>query len=122
VRRGLCAILSTRPDLEVCAEAGDGEQAILKTLETNPDLIILDVWMPNLDGLSAARKLNQLLPFIPIIILSIDDGPEIVSRAQQVGARAFVTKAEVASVLLKAVDSLVEGRAFFISNSRMTDW
>jgi DNA-binding NarL/FixJ family response regulator len=117
----LCAILSTRPDLEVCAEAGDGQQAILKTLETNPDLIILDVWMPNLDGLSAALKLKQFLPSIPIIMLSIDDGPEIVSRAQQVGARAFVTKAEVASVLLKAVDSLIEGRAFFISNSRMTD-
>jgi DNA-binding NarL/FixJ family response regulator len=86
----LCAILSTRPDLEVCAEAGDGQQAILKILETNPDLIILDVGMPHLEGLSVALKLQQFLPSIPIIILSIDDGPEIVSRTQQVGARASV--------------------------------
>jgi DNA-binding NarL/FixJ family response regulator len=109
VRKGVCVILSTRPDLEVCAEAADGQEAIMKALETNPDLIILDVSMPKLDGISAARKLKELFPSVPIIILSMLDELEIVDRVQQAGAQAFVPKAEAANALLQAVDSLTQG-------------
>jgi response regulator NasT len=82
----------------------------MKARETDPDLIILDVPMPKLDGISAARKLKELFPSVPnIIILSMLDELEIVDRAQQAGAQAFVPKADAANALLQAVDSLTQG-------------
>ncbi len=65
VRKGVCPILESRNDLEVCGEATNGEEAVQESLRLNPDLIILDVTMPVLDGFSAARKIRELLPKIP---------------------------------------------------------
>jgi DNA-binding NarL/FixJ family response regulator len=62
VRKGVCSILESRNDLEVCGEATNGEEAVQKSLRLNPDLIVLDVTMPVLDGFSAARKIRELLP------------------------------------------------------------
>jgi DNA-binding NarL/FixJ family response regulator len=119
VRQGLCAILESRGDWEVCGEATNGEEAVQKTLKLNPDLIVLDITMPVLDGFSAARKIRATLPDVPILMLSMHDGLNVIDAARAVGAQGFVTKTEIAGVLLEAVDCLLRGEPFFrTSNTR----
>lgn len=114
-RKGICSILSSRPDIEVCAEASDGHEAIEKALVVKPDMVILDFSMPTLDGLSAARKLKQVLPTVPIIILSMHKGAQIVHAAQLAGAQGFVAKSDAGAALLNAVDLVRKGKTFFPS-------
>jgi two-component system, NarL family, nitrate/nitrite response regulator NarL len=118
VRKGACAILASRKNLEVCGEAVNGQQAVEKAFQLNPDLILLDVSMPVLDGLQAARQIRIALEDVPILILSMHDSHSIVREAQLAGTQGFVTKSEAASVLLKAVDALLRGETFFPSISR----
>jgi len=113
VRKGVRSILESRKDLEVCGEATNGEEAVRKSLEVNPELIILDVTMPVLDGFSAARKIKEAMPAVPILMLSMQDGPEMARSSRSVGAQGFVTKAATNEVLLKAVDVLIAGGTFF---------
>jgi DNA-binding NarL/FixJ family response regulator len=113
VRRGVCSILEARKDVEICGEASNGQEAVEKTSELNPDLIVLDVTMPVLDGLSAARQIRTILPEVPILILSMHEGKSIVREAQQAGVQGYVTKSEAANVLLKAVDAVLQGQTFF---------
>jgi DNA-binding NarL/FixJ family response regulator len=119
VRKGVCSLLESRRDLEVCGEATNGEEAIQKSLETNPSLIILDVTMPVLDGFSAARKIKAVRPTVPILMLSIHDGPEMARSSRSVGAQGFITKAAANEVLLKAVDVLLEGGTFFPNDTHV---
>jgi|SRR5579863_4567466 len=113
VRKGVRSVLRARKNLEVCGEASNGQEAVLKALSLNPDLILMDVTMPVLDGLSATRQIKETLPQIPIIILSVHDGPEMIHAAQAAGAQGFVTKSAVAPALLKAVDAVLRGETFF---------
>jgi DNA-binding NarL/FixJ family response regulator len=113
VRRGVSSILEARKDIEICGEASNGQEGVEKTSELNPDLIVLDVTMPVLDGFSAARQIRTILPEVPILILSMHDGTSIVREAQQAGVQGFVTKSQAGSVLLKAVDTVLKGRTFF---------
>ncbi len=113
VRKGVCFILGTRDDLKVCAEACNGFEAIEKTIELRPDLIIMDVTMPGMDGLAACQQIKRFQPQIPILIFSQHDGSEIVQLARQAKAQAFVTKSAAAAVLLKAIDALLDGKTFF---------
>ncbi|HEY2456825.1 MAG TPA: response regulator transcription factor [Candidatus Acidoferrum sp.] len=113
VRRGVCSILESRRDLEVIGEAVNGADAIQKALELRPDLVILDVSMPILDGFAAARQINKNLPQVPILMLSMHDGKEMVRASKSAGAQGFVTKTEVGSTLLTAVDILLKGGSFF---------
>lgn len=113
VRKGVCSILASRKELEVCGEASNGEEAVQKALALNPDIIILDVSMPALDGFSAVRKIRRFLPKSPILMLSMHTGPEMVRISRMVGVQGFVTKAEVSEVLLRAVDVLLSGGTFF---------
>lgn len=118
VRRGVSAILADVKQLEVCGEAENGEDAVEKALRLNPDLIILDVIMPVLDGLAAARKIRSFLPNVQIVMLSMHDGTEILQAARSVGARGFVTKSEIAETLVEAVDTVLRGQTFFVERGR----
>lgn len=113
VRKRVCAILASRNDFEVCGEASNGEEAVQKSLTLNPDIIILDVSMPVLDGFNAAKKIRKVLPKTPILVLSMHAVPEMARISRTVGVQGFVTKAEVSGVLLKAVDVLLAGGTFF---------
>jgi DNA-binding NarL/FixJ family response regulator len=113
VRKGVCFILGTRDDLNVCAEASNGFEAIEKTIELRPDLIIVDVTMPGMDGLAACQQIKKFQPQIPILIFSQHDGSEIVQLARQAKAQGFVTKSAASAVLLKAIDALLDGKTFF---------
>lgn len=113
VRKGIRAILRSRPDLEVCGEAINGEEAVAKAEELKPDLIILDVTMPVLDGFGAAREIRKRMSEVPILFYSMNDGRAVMESAKAVGANGFLTKSEAGGVLLKAVGALSNKETFF---------
>jgi len=84
----------------------------------NPDLIVLDVTMPGMDGLTAAKLIKKRQPGIPILMLSMHGGSEIIRAAQLAGVQAFITKSDAARVLLEAVDAVLQGETFFSSGVR----
>jgi DNA-binding NarL/FixJ family response regulator len=113
VRKGVRAILRSRPDLEVCGEAINGEEAIAKAEELKPDLIILDITMPVLDGFGAAKVIRSRSADVPILFYSMNDGKALMESARAIGANGFVTKSEPGGVLLKAVGALSQKQTFF---------
>ena len=115
VRRGLCDLLKSHAGWEVCAEAADGREAIDQVKRLKPDIVILDIGMPNLNGLTAARQILQSDPRQKILFLSIADSEQIVREVLQAGARGFVLKSDAARDLLDAVDALEHDRTFFTS-------
>jgi two-component system response regulator NreC len=114
VRKGVCGILSSRLDIEVCGEAANGREAIRKARELNPDLIILDITMPILDGTSAAREIRKFMPDIPILFFSMHDSEQVVQQARAMGVQGFVIKTQAAETLLNAVDALNNKQTFFL--------
>jgi DNA-binding NarL/FixJ family response regulator len=119
VRKGVSLILKSRGNVDTAIEAVNGKDAFEKATQMNPDLVILDVAMPVLDGFSAAERIKKALPNVPILMFSMHDGPEVVQAAKLAHAQGFVTKTEDASVLLNAVDALVHGEDFFPGNEKL---
>jgi DNA-binding NarL/FixJ family response regulator len=113
VRKGVCVILGTRGDIEVCGEASNGREAINKALELKPDLIILDVTMPVLSGIDAAEAIRKTLPQVPILFLSMHQSRQIIEAAKRIGVRGYVKKSDAAATLLDAVDALPRNEPFF---------
>jgi two-component system, NarL family, nitrate/nitrite response regulator NarL len=113
VRKGVRAILRSRPDIEVCGEAVNGQEAVEKALELKPDLIILDITMPVLDGFGAAKEIRSRSSDVPILFYSMNDGKALMESAKAIGANGFVTKSEAAAVLLKAVGAISKKETFF---------
>ena len=113
IRRGLRAVLSGEKDIEVCAEAVDGRDALAKSLEFRPDIVIMDVIMPRMDGIEATRLLRRALPKAKVLSLSQYDVPEIVNQAEEAGAAAFVSKLLVWDKLAPSLRRVYLGEAFF---------
>lgn len=113
VRRGVCTILRSRNDIEVCGEAQNGKEVIEKARELEPDLIILDVTMPLLDGISAAREIKKFMPHVAILVLSMHRGKRAIQEAKLVGAQGFVSKSQLTTTLLNAVDAILKKDTFF---------
>ena len=107
VRQGLRALLASRPMWEICGEAADGREAIEKAAQLKPDIVLLDVSMPRVNGLEAARIIRQESPGSEILIVSQHTPAEMLPSALKVGARAFVSKAELACNLLSTIESIV---------------
>ena len=119
VRKGVCAILSSREDVEICGEAENGKEAIEKAKSLRPDLIVLDITMPVLSGFEAAREIRKILPHVPILILSMHDSSQLIEEAKKIGVQGYVTKTQVASTLLQAVDALLRKESFFPERGSM---
>jgi DNA-binding NarL/FixJ family response regulator len=113
VRRGLCALLQKHEGWEVCGEASDGRQALALASQLKPDVIILDVGMPNLNGLATTRQILRDDPNSKIIVLTITDSDQIIREALDAGARGFVLKSDAARDLVSAVEALQSKRMFF---------
>jgi DNA-binding NarL/FixJ family response regulator len=113
VRHGVCAILSSREDIEVCGEAGDGKEALQKAVQLKPDLIVMDITMPLLSGFDASVKIRKVLPDVPILILSMHDSQTVRQACRRAGAQGYVSKAKAGEILLRAVDLLMDGETFF---------
>jgi DNA-binding NarL/FixJ family response regulator len=113
VRRGLCALLRNQPEWEVCGEACDGREAVVKALALKPDVVILDIGMPNLNGLEATRQMLKANPQIKILILTLHDSDQVVQEVLNAGARGFLLKTDAARDLVTAVDALRRGKIYF---------
>jgi len=113
VRRGLCALLQKHEGWEVCGEASDGREALELARQLEPDVVILDIGMPSLNGLATARQMLQHDPNFKIIILTITDSDQVIREALDAGARGFVLKSDAARDLVSAVEALQSKRMFF---------
>ena len=113
IRRGVRAVLSEEKDIKVCAEAIDGRDALVKALELKPDVVIMDIIMPRMDGIEAMRLIHKALPQAKILSLSQYDIPEMVNEVQQAGAAAFVSKLLVWDKLVPSLRRVQLGEAFF---------
>jgi len=113
VRKGVCAILSSRADVEICGEAENGKDAIEKAIALKPELIILDITMPVLSGFEAAREIRKTLPDVAILILSMHESNQLIEEAKKIGVQGYVTKTQVGATLLQAVDTVLRKETFF---------
>jgi DNA-binding NarL/FixJ family response regulator len=113
VRRGLVSLIKSHPDWEICAEADNGRQAVEKTSESKPDIAILDIGMPVLNGLEATRQILREHPGVRILILTITDTDQAVQAVLDAGARGFLLKSDAARDLVTAVEALAHNKTFF---------
>lgn len=113
IRRGVRNLLDGYDQLKVVAEAANGEEAVQKTGNLHPDLVILDLTMPILDGLAAAREIRKIAPETSIVIFSMHAFKEVVEAAKQLGVRGFVSKSEDGDALLEAVEAVLHNRTYF---------
>jgi DNA-binding NarL/FixJ family response regulator len=105
-RRGLRSLLTSHPGWEVCAEAADGREAVEKTRRFKPDVAILDVNMPNLNGLEATRQIHEEFPQTQVLVVSQHAPQQVLSLALRAGARGFISKEDLARELLGAIDAV----------------
>jgi DNA-binding NarL/FixJ family response regulator len=113
VRAGIRSLLASRPEFEICGEAGGGREAVEKAAELKPDLIILDIAMPDLGGLAAGQMIKQSLPATRIVFLSVHEDKRWIQTAALIGAAGYVKKAESPAVLLSAVGAVLQDQIFF---------
>ena len=107
IRQGLCRLFASEADFEICGEAENGREAIEKAQELHPDLILLDLSMPVMNGLHAARALKRVTPEMPIIMFSAYGNSFVEKEARSAGVSALVSKSEPVSVLLGKARNLV---------------
>ena len=114
-RRFVRATLSIKPELQVISEASDGLEAVQKAVELQPALIVLDIGLPGLNGIEAARRIRKLSPKSTILFLSQESSPDIVQEALCLGALGYVIKAHAARDLLIAVEAVLRNEQFVSS-------
>ena len=125
VRSGMRLLIERQPDMEVVAEAEDGVRAVELALTSQPDCCVLDVSMPRLTGIQAARQIRQYLPDTQVLILSMHDDERYVFDALKAGASGYVLKREVDQALLTAIRSVHRGEAFLtnaVERSLVREW
>jgi len=113
VRSGLRVLLQTDPEFAVVAEASDGDQAIRLVSEKNPDVILMDISMPGLDGIEATKRILQRHPDAKVVILSVHEGEEYVHQILTAGARGYVLKNAGKKEIIHAVRAALSGEPFF---------
>ena len=107
IRRGLCELFKRESDFEVCGEAENGKEAIDKALALHPDLIVLDLSMPVMNGLDAARELKRLMPTVPLIMYSAFGDVFAEQQARLIGISELVSKSQPAAILINKARSLL---------------
>jgi DNA-binding NarL/FixJ family response regulator len=117
VRYGLRTLLGSRPEWEVIDEAEDGIQAVERAERLKPDVVVLDVSMPKMDGLEACRRIRKRLPKSEVLIVTQHDSAQMMREALGAGARGYVVKSDAARDLLAAVEAVSQHRFFSIHQS-----
>jgi DNA-binding NarL/FixJ family response regulator len=111
-RRYVSSTLRKEPGWQVVGEASDGLEAFQKAVELEPDLILLDIGLPTLNGIEAARRIREIVPEAKIIFLSEESSPVTVQEAMSLGARGYVVKTVAAVDLVTAVETVLSGMKF----------
>jgi DNA-binding NarL/FixJ family response regulator len=114
-RRFVCSTLEKRPALRVIREASDGMEGVRLAAELKPDLILLDIGLPTLNGIEAARRIRKLSPESKILFVSMMSSADIVEEALSTGAAGYVLKTKAAEDLIAGVEAVLEGRQFVSS-------
>jgi DNA-binding NarL/FixJ family response regulator len=114
-RRFVCSTLGKRPDLQVIGEASDGMEAVRLAGELKPDLILLDIGLPTLNGIEAARRIRILSPESKVLFVSMMSSPDVVREALSTGAVGYVLKTKAAMDLIAGVEAFLDGRQFVSS-------
>jgi DNA-binding NarL/FixJ family response regulator len=125
MRRGLRLLLERQPGFEVVGEAADGRLAVERAEAAKPDVVVLDIAMPNMSGIEAAQRISASLPQTAIVILSMHSDEGYVLRALKAGAKGYVLKDSAENDLIEAIRAVSEGKAFFspeISNILVEDY
>lgn len=115
VREGVKAILRNRQDWEICGEANSGSDAVVKCEKLQPDIVILDITMPGMNGLEAARKILLLAPRSRVVMFTMHDSSATEQAVRRTGAHGLVLKRHAARDLVKAVEIVSHGQTFFES-------
>jgi DNA-binding NarL/FixJ family response regulator len=114
-RRFICTMLASLKNCQVVGEASDGPEALRKAVELKPDLILLDIGLPILNGMEVARQLRELVPESRIIFVTQESSSDVVEEALRMGARGFVTKVKVGNELPAALSAVIAGQQFVAS-------
>ena len=118
-RRFVCSTLGKRRDLQVIGEASDGLEAVRKTEELKPDLIVLDIGLPTLNGIEVARQVRNLRPQCKILFMSQESSADVAQEAFSLGALGYIVKPHAGRELLPAVDAVCQGRQFVSKGLRL---
>jgi len=113
MRRGIRGLLESEPDLEVCGEAANGREAVELTRRLQPDVIVLDLGMPELNGLDALKLIHKEVPATEVLVFSMHDSEGLVREVFAAGARGYVLKSDAARYLVDAIRSLAQHKPFF---------
>lgn len=109
---GLAGLLEGEEDFEVVGQASDGKEAVSEAARLAPEIVVMDVTMPGMDGIAAARAILQARPGTHVLMLSMHDSPEVVAQALEAGARGYVSKKSAGAELVKALRALAAGRRY----------
>jgi len=115
VRKGLRAILEAHPGWEVCGEASDGRSAVEKAQELRPAVVVIDIGMPQLNGLEATRQILKNQPETRVLVLSVYESEQLVEEVLDAGARGYVLKSDASRDLVRAIEELLRNHTFFTS-------
>jgi len=113
VRKGLASCLASHPNLQIVGEAADGQEALNKAKQISPDIVVMDIDMPQMDGLAVTEVLRKELPNVKVLIMSMHRHTEYVLRILQSGARGYVLKDATPEELVKAIETVNTGEPFF---------
>lgn len=116
-RRLIRTLLEAKPNLQIIAEIADGQEAVDKVAELKPSLILLDIGLPSLNGIAAARLMLRLSPNSKILFVSQESSPEVIQEALRLGASGFVTKNRVGVDLMPALEAVLLGGNFVSGQS-----
>ena len=111
-RAVISSLLAGKPELRIVAEASDGVEAVQKSGQLQPDVILLDISLPKLNGIKAAQQIREVAPQSKIIFVTQDNSADTMKEAIGLGAMGYVVKAKVASELLIAIDLVLQGKQF----------
>lgn len=123
-RRMVSTLLQGHPQWQIIAEAADGLEAVQKSEQLQPDLILLDIGLPRLNGIEAARQISSLAPRSRILFVSENICPDLAREALRIGGRGYVVKSDAAHDLLPAVEAVIHDRRFVsrrLSDCDLTD-
>ena len=117
VRRGLRALLETQPGWTICGEASNGNEAVEKAGQQQPDVVILDIGMPEMNGVLATVKIREIAPRARVLVLTMHNSDELIQSCLEAGAQGYVLKSDAERDLVSAVEALVQDKTYFTQSA-----
>ncbi len=122
VRKTVCSLLSSEPTLDVICQTANGEDAVTKAEQLQPDLILLDIGLPGISGIEAARRIRKVSPQSQILFLSQHDSLHVAMEAMKTGGHGYIVKSDAASDLLRGIRTILDGKPFFSDRLIAQGW